>query len=104
MGPLVTALDHLQLPTKNLDDAIAWYSDILGFRVLTNYGGYAMLRLDPALDLMLWEATEYTPMGVSVDGETKPAFFLKTERFDDLVVLLQQKQARISSVEDLGSA
>ncbi|MDF2558588.1 MAG: hypothetical protein K0R99_34 [Microbacterium sp.] len=104
MAPVVTALDHLQLPVTSLDDAIAWYADVLGFRVLTNYGAYAMVRLEPGLDLMLWEAAEYTPMQVVVDGETKPAFFLKTERFDDLTALLEQKRARIAGVEDLGFA
>lgn len=33
MAPVVTALDHLQLPVRDLDEAIAWYSDVedLGF-------------------------------------------------------------------------
>ena len=104
MARLVTALDHLQLPVRSLDEAISWYSGILGFRVLTNYGGYAMLRLDPGLDLMLWEAAEYRPMHVTVDGEAKPSFFLKTERFDELTAVLEREQARIASVEDLGFA
>lgn len=104
MAPVVTALDHLQLPVRNLDEAIAWYSDVLGFRVLTNYGSYAMLRLDPGLDLMVWEAAEFTPMQVAVDGAAKPVFFLKTERFDDLLALLERAQARIAGVEDLGFA
>ncbi|MEA1263160.1 VOC family protein [Microbacterium sp. STF-2] len=104
MAPLVTALDHLQLPVRSLDEAISWYSGILGFRVLTNYGTYAMLRLESALDLMLWEAEECHPMHVSVDGETKPTFFLKTDRFDDLAALLERERARIASLEDLGFA
>lgn len=104
MAPLVTALDHLQLPVRDLDEAIAWYSDILGFQVLTNYGGYAMLRLEPGLDLMLWEAAGHAPMQVTVNGETKPVFFLKTERFDDLAALLERERARIASIEDLGFA
>ncbi|UPL09948.1 VOC family protein [Microbacterium sufflavum] len=104
MTPVVTALDHVQLPAKNLDEAIGWYSDVLGFRVLTHYGTYAMLRLDPGLDLMLWEAAEYTPMRVTVDGDTKPALFLKTERFDDLAARLRASDTRIASIEDLGFA
>ncbi|WAA65579.1 VOC family protein [Microbacterium oxydans] len=104
MVPVVTALDHLQLPIRNLDEAITWYSDVLGFRVLTNYGTYAMMRLEPGLDLMLWEAAEFTPMQVAVEGAAKPVFFLKTERFDELLALLDRAQARIVGVEDLGFA
>lgn len=104
MSSVVTALDHVQLPVRSLDEAIAWYSDVLGFRVLTHYGTYAMLRLDPGLDLMLWEAAEYVPMRVRMDGETKPALFLKTERFDELAAALRAAQTRIASVEDVGFA
>lgn len=104
MSPLVTALDHLQLPVARLDEAVAWYTDVLGFRVLTNYGAYAMLRLEPALDLMLWEAGDHAPLHVAVDGETKPVFFLKTESFDQLASRLEQEQVRIAAIEDLGFA
>ncbi|KJL20426.1 Glyoxalase-like domain protein [Microbacterium oxydans] len=104
MASLVTALDHLQLSVARLDEAVAWYTDVLGFRLLTNYGAYAMLRLEPGLDVMLWEAVDHTPVQVAVDGETKPIFFLKTESFDQLAARLEQEQVRVAGIEDLGFA
>ena len=104
MAPLVTALDHLQLSVARLDEAVAWYTDVLGFRLLTNYGAYAMLRLEPGLDVMLWEAADHAPVQVAVDGETKPIFFLKTESFDQLAARLEQEQVRVAGIEDLGFA
>lgn len=35
---------------------------------------------------------------------TKPALFLKTERFDELAAALRAAQTRIASVEDVGFA
>lgn len=104
MASLVTALDHLQLTVARLDEAVAWYTDVLGFRLLTNYGAYAMLRLEPGLDVMLWEAADHAPVQVAVDGETKPIFFLKTESFDQLAARLEQEQVRVAGIEDLGFA
>lgn len=104
MAPVVTALDHIQLPVRDLSEAVTWYRDVLGFQLLTDYGAYAMLRLEPALDLMLWEAQEYTPMRVALDGEIKPVFFLKSTALDELARRLERAEAAVSSAEDLGFA
>ena len=63
-----------------------------------------MLRLEPGLDVMLWEAADHAPVQVAVDGETKPIFFLKTESFDQLAARLEQEQVRVAGIEDLGFA
>ncbi|PJI52623.1 hypothetical protein CTI14_39440, partial [Methylobacterium radiotolerans] len=78
MASVLAGLDHIQLPVADLAASIAWYERLLGFRVLTDYGSSAMLRAEGGPDLMLWEAPGHAPMKLTVSGEERPLFFLRT--------------------------
>lgn len=104
MAAVVAGLDHVQLPVSDLAASIAWYERLLGFRVLTDYGTSAMLRAEGGPDLMLWEAPGHAPMKLTVSGEERPLFFLRTTEIHALAERCAAEGVDVLSFDDGGFA
>ncbi|WP_336502498.1 VOC family protein [Microbacterium paraoxydans] len=104
MASVLTGLDHIQLPVADLAASIAWYQRLLGFRVLTDYGTSAMLRAEGGPDLMLWEAPGHAPMKLTVAGEERPIFFLRTTEIHALAERFSAEGVDVVSFDDGGFA
>lgn len=104
MASVLAGLDHIQLPVSDLAASIAWYERLLGFRVLTDYGTSAMLRAESGPDLMLWEAPGHAPMTLTVAGEERPLFFLRTTAIHALAERFAADGVEVLSFDDGGVA
>ena len=104
MTSVLAGLDHIQLPVADLAASIAWYERLLGFRVLTHYGSSAMLRAEGGPDLMLWEAPGHAPMKLTVSGEERPLFFLRTTEIHALAERFAAEGVDVVSFDDGGFA
>jgi len=104
MTSLLTGLDHVQLPVADLAAAVAWYERVLDYRVLTDCGTSAMLRVDGGPDLMLWAAPGHEAVRLVVAGEERPLFFLRTDQIDLLADRFDREGVRVASFDDGGFA
>jgi catechol 2,3-dioxygenase-like lactoylglutathione lyase family enzyme len=117
-GPLVRKLDNLLLPVADLDEAVAFYGDRLGHRVLWRSDeavGFALpdtdaelvvhLNLGPETDVMVEDVDEAVLRFVSAGGEAvEPPFDIAIGRcarvrdpFGNELTLLDQSKGRLAT-------
>jgi len=46
LNNLIENVDHVQLPVKDIDQAVGWYSEVLGLETLTVYPYAAWLKFN----------------------------------------------------------
>lgn len=102
-SPGVAGLYHVQIPVKDLDESVRWYTDHLGFRELPGRSeGNAFLSVENDLMLMLWRTTDDTSAGFTVDGETFPVLLYRSYDIHSLHSRLKSLGTRITFFQDEG--
>ncbi|REE55367.1 catechol 2,3-dioxygenase-like lactoylglutathione lyase family enzyme [Paenibacillus taihuensis] len=83
---MLTSLEHVQIPVKQMDRAIAWYSEQLGFQLSSKDGDrIAFLNLPEGPYLMLWQTSdEATNAQFTVNGTEFPVSLYRTTRIHEL--------------------
>ena len=67
MPPSVREFDHIHVPVPDRDEAVAWYSEHLGFRLCEK--------------LALWLEHEYAPLFLEDSSESVKVALVKTDDF-----------------------
>ena len=77
---ILKKLEHMQIPVKNLNDSISWYTTNLGFQLEGKSDEYhhAFLTLQEGPMLMLWETSEDTNANFIFNGRTMPVLLYNT--------------------------
>lgn len=103
---MLTALEHMQIPVRQMDRAISWYTEQLGFRLSSRDGDrIAFLTLPEGPLLMLWQTEdESTYAHYTVNGVDFPVLLYRTTRIHELRERLTQLGARIQVYQDDGFA
>jgi catechol 2,3-dioxygenase-like lactoylglutathione lyase family enzyme len=78
--PLLERVDHVQLPVRDVRQAIAWYTEILGFKLWGGPGEdlCAFLSLSAGPLVALWQTEEGTHSQFVYQGAPKPSVFFRT--------------------------
>ncbi|WP_219837084.1 VOC family protein [Paenibacillus sp. R14(2021)] len=102
---MLQALEHAQIPVKDIDRAIKWYAEYLGFKPTRRDGDrIAFLTLPAGPILMLWKTTSDTAAHFKVDGVDFPVLLYRTERIHELHDRLMEAGAQIQVYQDDGFA
>ena len=100
---MLERVEHMQIPVRNVKEAVQWYTHHLGFRLeeLTE-GRHAFLTLHSGPMLMLWETPEETHANFTVRGETMPVLLYRTSDIHTLYDKLHAAGTRIAFYKDEG--
>ncbi len=100
---LLEKVDHVQLPVNDIDQAVKWYTNTLGFEPLNqmphcawvklNEGPVLMFHLAPASSIVRWLTNDAFPM---------PAFMFLTKNINLLKERLEAVNATIRFFQDEG--
>jgi RNA polymerase sigma factor (sigma-70 family) len=96
------SLFHIQIPVKNLDEAINWYSNNLGFKLREHYGKCAFLSLPTGPLLMLWQTSDETTANFTVDGNTMPVLLYATDDIHSMHDSLKGSSVQITHFQNDG--
>jgi catechol 2,3-dioxygenase-like lactoylglutathione lyase family enzyme len=100
---MLEQLEHMQIPVRHLDDAIAWYTEHLGFRLEGKQERrLAFLHLASGPMLMLWETPDETTANFTISGRTMPVLLYRTSDIFALHDKLKRINAPISVFQDEG--
>lgn len=77
-------ISHVQVPVKDLDLAVQWYSDIFGCRLEGNFGVFASVTFGNNVNLFLWKTEDKTNANFTVDGEEYPVLGVEVDDMDTL--------------------
>jgi len=83
---VLTKLEHMQIPVKNLNDSIDWYVGNLGFQLQAKNEDQhqAFLTLQEGPMLMLWETNDDTNANFAFNGQTMPVLLYSTNHIHQL--------------------
>ncbi|MBB6671059.1 VOC family protein [Cohnella nanjingensis] len=99
---MLQRLEHMQIPVRNLDRAIGWYRERLGFR--QNGGGegqgIAFLTLPEGPMLMLWETADEGRAHFTVNGVDFPVLLYRTDRIHELHRTLTEQGTSIQCYQN----
>ncbi|WP_405155807.1 VOC family protein [Paenibacillus sp. FSL K6-0108] len=103
MNNLIENVDHVQIPVKDVDQAVGWYSEVLGLEPLIVYPHAAWLKFNsgPLLMLHLSSKNDKT-LWLSNDGFPMPSFMFLTKDIELLHTTLQSHDVKIRLYEDHG--
>ncbi|SEO06975.1 VOC family protein [Paenibacillus sp. OV219] len=103
---MLTALEHVQIPVKQMDRAITWYTEQLGFQLSSRDGDcIAFLTLPEGPILMLWQTNdEMTNAQFTVNGTEFPTMLYRTTQIHELYNKLTNLGAQIQVYQDDGFA
>ncbi|QHT62553.1 VOC family protein [Paenibacillus lycopersici] len=103
---MLTSLEHVQIPVKQMDRAISWYTEQLGFRLSSRDGDrIAFLALPDGPLLMLWQTNDdLTYAQFTVNGTDFPVLLFRTTRIHELYSNLTRLGTPIQLYEDGGFA
>ncbi|GEC91354.1 hypothetical protein BFO01nite_17760 [Brevibacillus formosus] len=96
------SLLHVQVPVKNLEEAIVWYCNHLGFSLQARYRTSAFLALSAGPTLMIWETDEQTSTTFTVDHQPMPVFLYTTSDVHSLHDYLQAHEVSITHYQNDG--
>ncbi len=98
--PLVKEISHTQLPALDLERAIDFYVNTLGFQLKMNNGRFAVIGLSQGRTIFLWLTQDHTTTTFTVNGENFPSIGIEIESMDDLIFRLKNYGANIVWTED----
>ncbi|WP_274653310.1 VOC family protein [Paenibacillus humicola] len=103
---MLASLEHVQIPVRQMDRAIAWYTEQLGFQLKSRDGNrIAFLHLPEGPHLMLWQTEdESAAANFKVNGTDFPVLLFRTSRIHELYERLAGIGARIQQYQDDGFA
>jgi catechol 2,3-dioxygenase-like lactoylglutathione lyase family enzyme len=103
---MLTTLEHVQIPVQQMDRAISWYTEQLGFRLSSRDGDrIAFLTLPEGPLLMLWQTKDdSTYAHYTVNGTDFPVLLYRTTRIHELYENLTSLGARIQLYQNDGFA
>lgn len=71
-------ISHVQVPVKDLEEAVAWYVKCLDCEFLSNFGDFALIKFkDDSVNIFLWKTSDITAAAFSVHGELYPTIGLE---------------------------
>ncbi|MBB3114801.1 catechol 2,3-dioxygenase-like lactoylglutathione lyase family enzyme [Paenibacillus phyllosphaerae] len=78
-------ISHVQIPVKNLDEAINWYTTYLDCRLHANFGDFSIISFaEDETHIFLWQTSDETNSTFSVNGEPFPAIGFQVNDMDEL--------------------
>ncbi|MFF2015819.1 VOC family protein [Paenibacillus sp. NPDC058177] len=103
---MLTSLEHVQIPVRQLDRAILWYTENLGFQLSSRDGErIAFLTLPEGPLLMLWQTEDDSTFAhFTVDGTDFPVLLYRTTKIHELHEHLVTLNTRIQLYQDDGFA
>ncbi|WP_282936621.1 VOC family protein [Paenibacillus sp. RC67] len=103
---MLTSLEHVQIPVQQMDRAISWYTEQLGFRLSSRDGDrIAFLTLPAGPLLMLWQTNDdLTNAHYTVNGTDFPVLLYRTTRIHELYKNLTRLGAQIQLYQNDGFA
>lgn len=103
MNHFLEKLEHMQIPVRNLDESVHWYTTQLGFTLQgKSEGKHAFLTLSEGPMLMLWETRDETQVNFTYNGEMMPVLLYKTSQIHKLHDQLRAKQVEITFYKNEG--
>lgn len=101
---ILTKLEHMQIPVKNLNASIDWYVRNLGFQLQGKHEDQhqAFLTLQEGPMLMLWETNDDTNANFTFDGQTMPVLLYSTNHIHQLHDHLKGIGTKITFYQDEG--
>ena len=82
---MLLSIEHVQIPDRQMDRAISWYTGHLGFRLDGRDGNrIAFLSLQEGPMLMLWETPDETYAHFTVNGTEFPVLLYRTDKIHEL--------------------
>ncbi|RAV20433.1 VOC family protein [Paenibacillus contaminans] len=101
---MLTSLEHMQIPVRQMDRAISWYTEFLGFRLSSRDGDrIAFLTLPEGPLLMLWQTQDdSTYAHYTVNGTDFPVLLYRTARIHELHETLVKHDTRIQLYQNDG--
>lgn len=94
MPKLVTDLGHLLIPVKDMERALAFYRDILGFQVEGKENPVWTVIGVPGGRLTLYRQPQLSPIALGPEGEWSP-FELHVANFEEAADLLESEGFRV---------
>jgi catechol 2,3-dioxygenase-like lactoylglutathione lyase family enzyme len=103
---MLTSLEHMQIPVRQMDRAISWYTEELGFQLSSRDDDrIAFLNLPEGPLLMLWQTQdESTYAHFTVNGTDFPVLLFRTTQIHDLHERLTKLDTRIQLYQNDGFA
>ncbi|MFE4711645.1 VOC family protein [Paenibacillus sp. NPDC056722] len=103
---MLTSLEHVQIPVRQLDRAILWYTENLGFQLSSRDGErIAFLTLPEGPLLMLWQTEDDSTFAhFTVDGTDFPVLLYRTTKIHELHEHLVTLNTRIQLYQNDGFA
>ncbi|WP_211747479.1 VOC family protein [Paenibacillus sp. Marseille-Q4541] len=81
---MLQTLEHMQIPVQQLDRAIHWYTNNLGFTLTEKGDRNAFLILPEGPMLMLWQSHDDTLAHYTVDEVDFPVLLYRTSKIHEL--------------------
>lgn len=91
---IVQDIGHILLPVDDMEQALSFYRDILGFRVVGQSNPVWTVIEAPGGQLTLWRTSEIPKIALGPRGEETP-FSLHLENFEAGAALLESKGVRV---------
>lgn len=92
--PLVQDIGHIIINVSDMDQALAFYRDLLGFRVAGKVNPVWTLVEADGGQLTLYRKSSYSPLGHGPKGEETP-FAFHVESFSRAADLLESNGVRV---------
>ena len=103
-NPFLIKLEHVQIPVRNLEASVQWYTTNLGFRLqsTSDMNRQAFLTLSEGPMLMLWETKDESQANFTVNGQIMPVLLFNTTRIHELYELLRSLGSEITFYQEEG--
>lgn len=101
---MLTSLEHVQIPVRQMDRAISWYTEHLGFRLSSRDDErIAFLTLPEGPILMLWQTNDHSTYAhYTVNGIDFPVILFRTTEIHELHDRLTKLDTQIQMYQDDG--
>jgi catechol 2,3-dioxygenase-like lactoylglutathione lyase family enzyme len=101
LPPLLTQVDHVQIPVRNLEESKDWYVNTLGCKVgQGSAGDLFFLELPNGPILVLWKTEEGVHNHFSYQDRPKPTLFFDTPNIKAVYDRLQEAGAKVGPVPE----
>lgn len=100
---MLLTIEHVQIPVRQMDRAVSWYTEHLGFCLDGRDGSrIAFLRLPEGPMLMLWETPDETYAHYTVNRTDFPVLLYRTDKIHELHDRLVSLGVTIQTYKDEG--